>query len=262
MKPVDKSPSVIRRGNVTYVVAFALFASFVIGLFVPTGITNVYFISAALGVTMAAAVVMGRRRLVVDSERISAGSRSIAWSDVAHYRYVSVGPSKGSTPLGSWLLDQTRGTRYRTLQIGRLTLHGRDGQTLAIGNAWHNPHEALDLAFTQLHSRLDPLARGAVAPFAFLPHALAHPDGELVYEDIERVELTHGRLNFYQRGRSPWVSEPMKNINNVLLLVAQFARRGIDVVVDTNVFLPPSLLSQVVPPSGAPPSIPSATLVR
>jgi hypothetical protein len=54
----------------------------------------------------------------------------------------------------------------------------------------------------------------------------------------------------------------MKNINNVLLLVAQFARRGIDVVVDTNVFLPPSLLSQVVPPSGAPPSIPSATLVR
>jgi hypothetical protein len=53
----------------------------------------------------------------------------------------------------------------------------------------------------------------------------------------------------------------MRNIRNVLLLLIQLTRLGIDVAVDANVFLPPSMLSLIVP-AGGNAAIPAATLVR
>jgi hypothetical protein len=233
----------------------------IVALVDPSDLTKRYVIVATLAGTFAAATFRFLRRLVLDEQGARVGARKVAWSDVTHYNYVSVGAGKARMSLGRWALDQTRGDAHRTLQLGKLTIHGRDGQKFVIGNQWRNPREVLDFAFAQLHARLDPLAPGAVAPFGFLRHAIAHPDGQLVYADIERVELKRGRLEILHRGGARWVSEPMWNIRNVLLLLIQLTRLGIAVAVDTNVFLPPSMLSLIVPTGGTA-AIPAATLVR
>lgn len=256
----DRNPPIERRRSLSYIFLVPLLVLCVVLLLLRDNKLAVYLILATIVGTTLAAIRLSRHRLLVNSERIAVGTQSIAWSDVDHYTYVSVGTGQPSLPLAKMLIDATRGDRYRTLQFGRLLIHGRDGRRLRIGNEWRNPREALDAAFAQLHARLDPLAPRGVAPFQFLPHALAHPCGELVYEDIERVELRDGGLLVFQRGRDRWVSEPMRKIHNLLLLLEQFANRGIEVAVDSNLFIPASMVSRIVPTGGSPSPIPAARI--
>jgi hypothetical protein len=227
-------------------------------------------------------VVLRKRRLIIDAQTICkrgplGGETVIAWDDVSHYTYWSMGQQNvyaagagglaGAAIVGIAMLivRKMRGGKgaNRRFNMGQLVIYDATGRKIALGNHYKNVIDALDLAFEQLHARLRGRPRN-YAPFTLTDSELVHEKkGSLGLADIEKVHTAQASFSVKKRGkRLAWARVHMKRINNVMLLVEDLAERGLVIDAQSEVFVPPPVLSKLREASARQAALPRAELRR
>ena len=224
-------------------------------------------------------VRMAARRMWIDERGIRTkyafGTSEIGWDEVSHYTYWSMGQQAvyvgqaglaGALVVGLVLLISRalgKGAKNRKFTQGQLTIVGTNGKRIYLDRRYKKVTEALDVCFAELHGRLRNRARD-YAPFTLADTELVHPKkGSIGLADIEKVDCSQSRLAIRKRGkRLAWVGVPMKNVKNVMLLVEDFAERGLVVNAQSEVFVPPPVLSKLLEAASRQAALPRAEIRR
>lgn len=158
---------------------------------------------------------LARRRLVIDESGVIArgllGQRALAWGEIRHYTY--------------WM------GRYGNME---LVLHGRDGRWILIDARYRGVAAASARIIATLHALHG--ERATFAPFTIEDEGLRHAKaGLLRWKQLEIVKLDHQqpqRMRVLQHGKAlAWVSEPLTEVENSVLLLERLAERGVVVEV-------------------------------
>lgn len=247
----------------------------------PLVVRIVFGLCAALCLFMAVAV--GKRRLVVDENGVSAkgvfGEKRVAWNDVDHYTFWSmdmntayaagaqgglIGALVAAAVVTAVNAAKNAGTQSnRRFNQGRLTLVTKAGVKLPIDRRYKGVIDALDYSFNELHARL----RGATqdfSPFAISDTELRHTKkGVLGLADIEHVGCGGSRISIKKRGkRLAWVGVHMKNIKNVMLFIETVADRGLVIKANAEVFMPPTVIDKLRAAASRQAAMPQARVVE
>ena len=231
---------------------------------------------------LALAVVLAKRRLVVDERGVTAkgafGVSRVDWDEVDHYTFWSmdqtmvyaaggqggaVGVLVAMAVIAIVRKIRNRGTTgNRRFTQGQLVLVGKTGAKVKLDGRYRNVADALDRCFAEVHPRL----RGDrldVAPFALGDNELRHTKkGALGLADIQRVVAGGSRLSIKKRDkRLAWVSVPMKRVKNVLLFLELLAERGLVIEANAEVFMPPTVLDKLRAAASRQAAMPQARVV-
>src|SRR3569623_2296185 len=228
---------------------------------------------------VALAIVLGRRRLVVDDAGVTAhgafGTKQLSWGELAHYTFWSMdqqmvyavngqGGVAGAIIVGivaaAVAASRTKGQANRRFAAGKQTLVGKT--SLAIAARYANISSALAPIFDRLHALLGP--RRAYAPFTLGPGELTHAKtGALALAEIEKISVGSGYLIIKKRGkRLAWLRVHMKQIHNGLLLIEALGEAGLVVDANAGMFVPPTVLDKLRIANARQQAMPAARVVR
>lgn len=237
-----------------------------------------------LMVALAAAYIwllvrLAGRRMWIDERGIRTkyafGTSEVAWDEVSHYTYWSMGQQAvyvgqaglaGAIIVGVILLvarAMGKGDKNRKFTQGQLTIFGANGKRIYLDRRYKKVTDALDICFAELHTRLRARPRD-YTPFQLTDTELHHvKKGPIGLADIEKVDCAQSRIAVRKRGkRLAWVGVPMKNVKNVMLLVEDIAERGLVVNAQSEVFVPPPVLSKLLEAASRQAALPRAEIRR
>lgn len=225
------------------------------------------------------AILLGRRRLIVDDSGITAkgvfATTQLGWHEIDHYTFWSMdqqmvyavggqGGVAGALVVGliavAVAASRNRGSANRRFAAGKLTLVGKT--TLAIDARYAKVTDALDPLFDRLHALLRP--RRDFAPFTLGAGELVHAKkGPIALAEIEKISVGSGRLYIKKRGkRLSWLSVHMKQIHNGLLLIEALGEAGLIVDAKAGMFVPPTVLDKLHAATARQQAMPAARVVR
>jgi hypothetical protein len=189
-------------------------------------------------------------------------NREIKWSQITHYRYLSVKQpavahgrgGAGLLGLVSGAMEERRVQREqapnRYFGLGHIELYtATSAKPFRIGkDAFWGPRdgyvdltELMEVVLEELHERL---AAAAFAPFTIVDQTLHHANGSTIaLSDIGRVNVASGRIGVSRRAApGEWATSSMKTVDNSVLLLQQLAQRGVHIALSPDVFVPQSTL--------------------
>ncbi len=225
------------------------------------------------------AILLGRRRLVVDDAGITArgvfSTTQLGWNEIDHYTFWSMdqqmvyavggqGGLAGALVIGlvaaAVAVSRNRGNANRRFAAGKLTVVGK--RTLAVDARYAKVTDALDPIFDRLHAVVGP--RRDFAPFTLGIGELVHTKkGAIALADIEKISVGSGRLYIKKRGkRLSWLSVHMKQIHNGLLLIEALGEAGLIVDAKAGMFVPPTVLDKLHAATARQQAMPAARVVR
>jgi hypothetical protein len=230
---------------------------------------------------LALAVVLGKRRLIIDERGITSkgafGVTRLDWNEVDHYTYWSMdqtmiyaaGGQGGAIAvliaIGIVAAVRKLGkgkTTNRRFAQGQLVLVGKQGGKVKIDNRYRKASDALDRAFAELHPRLG-AGTPDFTPFALGDNELRHTKkGVLGLAEIQHINAAGMSVSIKKSGkRLAWVSVPMKKIKNSLLFIEQLAERGLVIKANAEVFMPPSVIDKLHAAANRQAALPQARVV-
>ncbi len=184
-------------------------------------------------------------------------SSSVAWDDVAHYRYLSgkhnAGAAGGQAGLIGVLVvaavqaaAERKDVPNRVFRLGSLKVFSRNGgKPVVIGTQFQHAGAAIEAAISHLHPRLT--ARPSYAPFSFDGNVLRHQKkGDIAFADIEYVAVAGFTVSVKKRDkRLMWANVLMAKMDNCLLFLEQLSAAGVIVKPASEVFIPGPILQLV-----------------
>ena len=228
---------------------------------------------------VAFAVLLGRRRLVIDETGLTAhgmfATKQLSWGEIDHYTFWSMdqqmvyavggqGGLAGALVVGivaaAVAASRNKGQANRRFAAGKLTLVGKT--SLSIDARYANVSAALDPIFDRLHGQLGP--RRDFAPFTLGPTELVHAKkGPIALAEIEKISVAGGSLVIKKRGkRLAWLRVHMKQIHNSLLLIEALGEAGLVVDAAAGMFVPPTVLDKLRAATQRQQAMPAARVVR
>lgn len=248
----------------------------------PVGIVLELLFFAIGGSIVALAIMLGRRRLTVDENGVTAkgtfGTQMILWNELDHYTFWSMDQQMGYAYGGAQAglagviiiaivaavmsSARNRGAANRRFGMGRLTLVGH-GRRIAIDSRFKGVVDALDTAFEELHARLRASGRRDYAPFALGNGELHEKSkGTLALPDVEKISVSGGRLVVKKRGkRLAWTKVHLKNVRNGMLLIEELGEHGLIVDAKAGMFVPPTVLEKLHAATARQAALPAARVI-
>lgn len=192
---------------------------------------------------------------VTQHRRLS--SSSVAWDDVAHYRYLSgkhnAAAAGGQAGIIGVLVvaavqaaAERKNVPNRVFSLGSLKVFSRNGgKPVVIGAQLQHASAAIEEAISYLHPRL--AARPSYAPFSIDGNVLRHQKkGDIAFADIEHVSVAAFTISVKKRDkRLMWANVAMAKMDNCLLFLEQLSAAGVIVKPATEVFIPGPILQLV-----------------
>lgn len=251
-RPIELRPAGSLRNLMILLVLLCLAPIAIIG-----GVVAKVVCAVILAGAIALAVKLSRARILVTPEGVehrgAFSSKSMRWTDVTRYRYVSIDPTANAHAAGGGLVGvlavaaikamQAKGGNRR-FKAGRLTLFGQGNDKVVLTSRWKGVDAALDLAFSQLHERLANVTQ--FGDLTFDGQVLRHvKKGELTIAEIECVIVSSsGIVSIRKVGkRLAWANVAMGRIDNPIVLFDRLNDRSIKIDMSEEVFLPhPTIL--------------------
>jgi hypothetical protein len=222
------------------------------------GVVAKVIAGAILAGTIALAVKLSSARIIVTPEGVehrgAFSSKSMTWTEVTRYRFVSIDPTANAHAAGGGLVGVLAVAAIKALQAkggnrkfkaGRMTLFGQGKDKLVLTSRWKGVDAALDVAFAQLHPRLANVTQ--FGDLSFDGNALRHvKKGELSIAEIECVIVSsNGFVTIRKVGkRLAWATVAMARLDNPIVLFDRLTDRSIKIDMSQEVFLPhPTILT-------------------
>ena len=226
--------------------------------------------------TIALAVKLATARIIVTPEGVehrgAFSSKSIQWTEVTRYRFVSIDPSANAHAAGGGLVGVLAVAAFKAMQgkggnrrfkAGRLTLFGQGTHKVALTSRWKGIDAVLDLAFSQLHPRLANVTQ--FGDLTFDGTTLRHvKKGELSIAEIESVIVSsNGTISIRKVGkRLAWATVMMARVDNPIVLFDRLNDRSIKVDMSEEVFLPHPTILMLANAANARANLPKAVVLK
>jgi hypothetical protein len=223
---------------------------------------------------IALAIKLAKARVIISVDGVehrgAFSTKSLRWTDVTRYRFISIDPTANAHAAGGGLIGvlavaavkamQAKGGN-RKFKAGRLTLFGQGNDKVVVTSRYKGADAALDVAFAQLNPRLANCTQ--FGDLSFDGNVLRHAKkGELSIAEIDYIGVSsNGMIHVRKVGkRLAWATVQMARLDNPIVLFDRLNDRSVRVDMSEEVFLPHPTIQMLINARQARANLPKAVV--